>query len=215
MRETLYLEPLSFGKVCRAIRRLIRQHRRIADLLARILLRGNESLGRRVRALLHTFLGAHYAEGLQNFDVEHIHLHHGYFASWIALVAARLLGISFSMTLHGSDLLLHGNHLDTKLADCSLCVTISEFNRKHLFARYPGISSDKIRVQRLGVPVAALQLETKDNASDRHVLLAVGRLHAVKNYPFLLRACSHLREAGFPFHGFIAGEARSAADSNP
>jgi glycosyltransferase involved in cell wall biosynthesis len=206
IRQTLYLQPLSLRKLCRAARRLIRQRGRINDLLARILFRGNESTAKRIRALLHTLLGAYYADQLQTSGVDHIHVHHGYFASWIALVAARLLGISFSMTLHGSDLLLHGNYLDAKLAECSLCVTISEFNRKHLLARYPTTRPDKIRVQRLGVRVKALPLDSTRDAPGKHILLAVGRLHAVKNYPFLVHACFHLREAGFPFHCFIAGE---------
>ena len=50
-------------------------------------------------------MGAALADELAPSDVEHIHAHHGYFASWMALVAARLLGIGFSFTLHGSDLL--------------------------------------------------------------------------------------------------------------
>jgi hypothetical protein len=40
--------------------------------------------------------------------VDHVHVHHGYFGSWIGMVAARLLAVDFSMTLHGSDLLLNG-----------------------------------------------------------------------------------------------------------
>ncbi len=41
------------------------------------------------------------------------------------------------MTLHGSDLLLHATYLDTKLAECEFCVTVSEFNRQYLLAHYP------------------------------------------------------------------------------
>ena len=46
------------------------------------------------------------------------------------MVAARLLDIDYSLTLHGSDLLLHGAYLDTKLKHCAFCVTVSEFNRQ-------------------------------------------------------------------------------------
>ena len=45
------------------------------------------------------------------------------------MVAARLLGVEFSMTLHGSDLLLHGTYLDAKLENCAFCLTVSEYNR--------------------------------------------------------------------------------------
>jgi colanic acid/amylovoran biosynthesis glycosyltransferase len=204
-RETLYLEPLSFGLLWRAARRLVCQHRRLDDLVQRILCRGFESPAKRARALLHTLLGAYYAEQLRDLRVEHIHVHHGYFSSWIALVAARLLGIQFSMTLHGSDLLVHASYLDTKLAECGFCVTISEFNRRHLLAHYPAADPHKIHVQRLGVPVPTLP-RPRPAPAEQPVLLAVGRLHAVKNFGFLVQACFYLREAGINVRCLIAGE---------
>ena len=88
---------------------------------------------RRLKALLHTWLGAYYAGLLRERGVTHIHAHHGYFGSWIAMTAARLLGVSFSLTLHGSDLLRDGVYLETKLKNCRFCVTISEYNRPATF----------------------------------------------------------------------------------
>jgi colanic acid/amylovoran biosynthesis glycosyltransferase len=204
-RETLYLGPVSFGLLWRAGRLLVRQRHQIGDLVERILLRGCESLAKRMRTLVHTVLGAYYAAQLRDLGVEHIHVHHGYFASWVALVAARLLGIRFSMTLHGSDLLVHASYLDTKLAECGFCVTISEFNRQHLLAHYPAADPHKIHVQRLGVSVPPLS-GSGPAPAEQLVLLAVGRLHAVKNYPFLLQACFRLREKGMNFRCCIAGD---------
>jgi len=109
----------------------------LADLFARILFQGQESLPRRIRCLVHTVLGVYYAVILRPFHVNHIHAHHGYFGSWIALVAARILNVGFSLTLHGSDLLLHPSFLDTKLMNCDLCLTISEYNRTHLMLQFP------------------------------------------------------------------------------
>ena len=83
---------------------------------------------RRLKTLLHTWLGAYYAVLLRDRGVDHIHVHHGYLGSWIAMVAARLLAVDFSLTLHGSDLLLNGAYLDAKLKHCRFCLTISEYN---------------------------------------------------------------------------------------
>jgi len=204
--ETVFLEPLRLGLLWRALKRLGRQHRVIGDLLKRILGQGQESLTKRLRALLHTLLGAYYAERLRGLGVEHIHVHHGYFAAWIALVAARLLGIPFSMTLHGSDLLLHATYLDTKLAECSFCVTISEFNRQYLLAHYPAVDAHKIHVRRLGVTGRTSPSRPELRPSERPLLLAVGRLHTVKNYTFLLQACFFLRESGTNLRCLVAGE---------
>src|SRR5207244_2529735 len=92
---------------------------------------------------------------LRDRGVEQIHVHHGYFSSWIAMVAARMLGIPFSMTLHGSDLLMHAAHMNTKLRECEFCITVSEFNREHIYAHYPTVDRNKVLVQRLGVEIPA------------------------------------------------------------
>ncbi|MGA9509889.1 MAG: glycosyltransferase family 4 protein [Candidatus Sulfotelmatobacter sp.] len=181
----------------------------ISILLVRILLQGKESPNLRLRALLHTWLGAYYAVLLQKREVDHIHVHHGYFGSWIAMVAARLLGISFSFTLHGSDLLLHRAYLDTKLKYCRSCLTISDYNRRYILDHFPAVDPKKVIVSRLGVdisPAANLSRGIAPSPQYSFRLLAVGRLHAVKGHAFLLRACSRLRDAGLDFKCAIAGE---------
>ncbi len=170
---------------------------------------GLNTYARRIRALGHTVMGSALAEQLGPLDVEHIHAHHGYFASWMALTAARLLGIGFSFTLHGSDLLQRADLLSAKLRACQFCVTVSDFNRQHILGNYPSTPSRKIIVQRLGVdrvlpwsaPAAA---PTEEN--HRFCLLAVGRLHRVKDYCFLIQACAALRDQGLDFLCWIVGE---------
>jgi len=178
----------------------------LVPLLKRIFFLGREGLAQRVKALAHTFLGAFYAVLLQERNVRHIHVHHGYFGSWIAMTAARLMGIPFSMTLHGSDLLLHGAYLDTKLAYCAFCVTISEYNRTYILRRYPGIDVEKVVVSRLGVAVCEEAALPKHRAGNLFRILTVGRLHAVKDHAFLVRACSELAARGLHFTCEIAGD---------
>ncbi len=206
--ETLYLEPLRIGLLIRAAWLCMRRLNLLADLFLRVLGQGSEPPGRRFRALLHTWLGGYYALRLEGRGVEHIHVHHGYFASWVAMVAARLLGTGFSMTLHGSDLLLHRAYLDTKLEDCRFCLTISEFNRNYILEHYPEVAADKVIVQRIGVAVGRRpEKEVRlPGASQRLILLAVGRLHPVKNHAFLVQACHRLKDRGLNFLCWIAGE---------
>ena len=178
------------------------------DILFRVLAQGSDPPARRARALLHTLLGACYALQLQGRGVKHIHVHHGYFASWIAMVAARLLHIDYSLTLHGSDLLLHGAYLDTKLKHCAFCVTVSEFNRNFVLERYPDVEPAKIMVRRLGVslPCTVTAVSRPDRELPRLTMLAVGRLHPVKDHAFLLHACYELKSCGTDFLCLIAGE---------
>jgi colanic acid/amylovoran biosynthesis glycosyltransferase len=206
--ETLYLEPLNFAILWRASWLCLRRFTMLAEFLVRVLTEGNGSPKRRVHALLHTLLGACYAIRLQERELDHIHVHHGYFSSWIAMVAARLLGIEYSMTLHGSDLLLHGAYLDIKLKRCKFCVTVSEFNRRFILQHYPAVEVNKIIVQRMGVDSACSWEASRHPRphTQRLTMLAVGRLHPVKDHAFLLHACYELKSRGTDFLCLIAGE---------
>ncbi|HKH98510.1 MAG TPA: hypothetical protein VJ999_05325 [Candidatus Sulfotelmatobacter sp.] len=207
----IVLQPLRIMVLLRALVLCLRRWKRISPLVARIIFRGREGPGQRVKALLHTGVGACYAVQLRKRGVGHIHAHHGYFGSWIAMTAARLLDVGFSMTLHGSDLLLHGAYLDTKLENCAFCLTVSEFNRSYLIENYPAVEPGKVMVSRLGVEVREREGWSSGAKSSgakplgtRLALLAVGRLHAVKDHAFLVRACAQLQAHRVAFECSIA-----------
>ena len=201
------VEAFGVSVIARALLLAIRRWSRISSLITRILFAGQESVPQRLKALAHTFLGACYAVQLSGRDVDHIHVHHGYFGSWIGMTAARLLGIDFSMTLHGSDLLLHASYLDVKLANCRTCFTVSEYNRRYILEHYPVIDPQKIVVTRLGVDVPEMISTVPQRAGKKTLtLVAVGRLHAVKDHAFLVRCCALLRDARIEIECFIAGD---------
>jgi colanic acid/amylovoran biosynthesis glycosyltransferase len=205
--ETLYLQPLRFTLLIHAAFLCLLKLPMLKDFYRRALLQGSEPLRRKLYALLHTWLGVYYALLIEKSGAQHIHVHHGYFSSWIAMVAARVLGIEFSMTLHGSDVLLHPTYLDIKLKQCKFCVTVSEFNRRHILERYPEVRPDKIVVRRMGVSpgkdTCPASRHPRSNLALR--MLAVGRLHPVKDHAFLVRACRLLKNRGVPFVCQVAG----------
>ncbi len=200
--------PMSGMVQLRALRLCFVRAKHILPLMWRVVFQGREALLKRLKALAHTWLGACYAVLLERSGVEHIHVHHGYLGSWIAMVAARLLGVNYSMTLHGSDLLLHAPYLDVKLAQCAFCLTVSEYNRNCILERYPKIGAEKVVVGRLGVEVLepATEVLAEPKMNRAFTLLSVGRLHAVKDHAFLLRACARLQQSVVPFECLIAGD---------
>ena len=208
-KETLFFQPLSDDELVRAVRHLAADRPRLWQLLRPLLWERGSSPIRRLRTLGHTVMGAALAQQLAPLAVEHIHAHHGYFASWMALTAARLLGIGFSFTLHGSDLLQRADLLSTKLRACQFCMTVSNFNRQHILHNYPSVPPDKVILQRLGVD-RVLSWPTLAPAAEpnrrRFCLLSVGRLHRVKDYGFLIDACAGLRDQGLDFLCWIVGE---------
>ncbi|HKM47631.1 MAG TPA: glycosyltransferase family 4 protein [Terriglobales bacterium] len=208
-KETRYFQPLSDSELLRAVRRLASDRRNLWQLLRPLLWERGVPTTRRIRGLGHTVMGAALAEQLAPLNVEHIHAHHGYFASWMALAAARLLEISFSFTLHGSDLLQRADLLSAKLRACQFCVTVSDFNRQYILRNYPATPSEKIIVQRLGVDRVLpwpTPTPTTEAGHRRFCLLSVGRLHRVKDYHFLIQACATLRDQGLDFICWIVGE---------
>jgi len=205
--QTVYLFPLDFRVILSAARLYVQHFRHLNKLLYAVMTHPRESLSRRIRTITHTFLGICYAALLKGRSVEHIHVHHGYFAAWVAMTAARLLNITYSMTLHGSDLLLHRAFLDVKLENCKFCLTVSEFNRRQILANYPNISLQKIRVQRLGVDaITNRAVFDKPKTDLQLMMLSVGRLHEVKDHAFLICACGELKSRGANFACLIAGE---------
>ena len=134
--ETRYFQPLSDDELMCALRRIAANRSALWQFLKPMLWECGASPTKRLHALAHTVMGAALAEELEPLGVEHIHAHHGYFASWMALVAARLLGIGFSFTLHGSDLLQRADLMAAKLRACRFCVTVSDFNRNYILKRY-------------------------------------------------------------------------------
>ncbi len=205
--ETLYLQPLRFALIMKAAWYGLRHLWQFADLFERVVVKGTESPLRRARCALHTWLGIYYAMLLEERGVDHIHVHHGYFSSWIAMVAARVLGIGFSMTLHGSDLLVNRAYLDTKLSNCRFCLTVSEFNRDHIFEQYPQVDAEKVWVHRMGVDPPRFRIAQGEEDAPKHpLLLSVGRLHRVKDHAFLIKACKKLKDEKMRTLCLIAGE---------
>jgi len=206
--NVVYTQPLQFLTSLLTLWALISHFPKLRPFLHRALVDGDEPFGKRLRTLFHTCMGVYLAALLRKRAVQHIHVHHGYFAAWVAMVAARLLGITYSLTLHGSDLLVRGDYLDMKLAKCKFCITISEFNRRYIFEHYPQIPAAKILVQRMGVECANRRppLEDRSKNASCFRVLAVGRLHPVKDHAFLIEACRSLADQNIDFICRIAGD---------
>ena len=204
--EVEYVFPLRLWTVLRGAWFLVRHFFPLRSFIWRAL-RGPEKLPRRLRTLVHTWLGACLAAGLARKDIKHIHVHHGYFASWVGMIAARILHAGFSVTLHGSDLLERADYLDVKLAACDFCCTISEFNRQYILEHYP-LSAGKVLLRRLGVDLLQWRPVASAAQNEEFTILSVGRLHAVKNHQFLILACHNLKAQRLSFRCIIAGEGR-------
>jgi glycosyltransferase involved in cell wall biosynthesis len=203
--RALYAFPLRLVPILQSAWACVRHFSKLKGFLLRAIA-GQEPLQQRVRTLAHTWLGVYLAILARHYNVRHIHVHHGYFSSWVGMVAARILGAGFSMTLHGSDLLVRADYLDVKLKNCRFCITISDFNRRHILRNYPEVDPRKVFVQRLGIDTLDWRNFAQARSSESKTILSVGRLHAVKNHAFLVLACRTLKTSDAQVHCLIAGD---------
>ena len=142
--------------------------------------------------------------------ITHLHAHFASDAATVALLAARKMGGSFSMTAHARD--IYHLYVDAatdaakrraKLRAAAFTVTVSDYNGAHLRALCPEAAG---RIHRLynGIDLALFQPATGPRPSTR--LIAVGRLVEKKGFADLIAACSLLRDRGHAFSCDIVGD---------
>lgn len=144
--------------------------------------------------------------------IDHLHAHFGSAATTVARLAGRLAGIPYSFTAHAKDL-FHEDvvtaELERKLADAHHVVTISEYNRRFLRARY-GATAERVRLVRNGLTLNDFPFVAPANRPP--VISAVGRLVEKKGFDVLLDACAQLARAGRSFHCELVGDGPLADD---
>jgi glycosyltransferase involved in cell wall biosynthesis len=150
------------------------------------------------------------ARALRGKRIGHIHSHFANAGAEVAVIAGRLLGIGFSLTLHGhSDLdVTHPRRLAALVSEASLVVCVSEAMRESVAARLPE-SRSKLHVVRCGLDDAGLALTPRaaaPGANTRLRLLHVGRLSPEKNQALLLDAFAEALAQGLDAELRVVGE---------
>lgn len=128
--------------------------------------------------------------------VEHLHAHFGTVASTVARIAAKLAGMSWSMTLHAKDIYYQyeeNQNLAQKMGDADAVITVSDFNRDYL-ATVPG--AEHVGVHRLYNGIDLENFTWAESPSAATEILAVGRLIEKKGFHLLIEAVRMLVASG-------------------
>jgi glycosyltransferase involved in cell wall biosynthesis len=165
-------------------------------------------------ALWHLFYfveAAILASELRRRRISHIHAHFANAASEVAMLAARMLGISWSMTLHG--LADFGNpavsRLGPKISSAAMVICVSDYGRAQAMLNSNPETWARIYVVRCGIDTQRFAPErTRPEASSPGLirLLNVGRLAPEKGHTFLLEAISRVQHCGFDYACTIVGD---------
>lgn len=210
--STSYARPVTASQLLRRHAHFLR--RRPSAYVRTLLLLASSrglSLRDRLRTVAHFGLGVSVAGQLhENGRYDRVHAHFIDRAATVALVAARLLDVPYSVTAHAADIYVSPLLLRTKLAAGDFVATCTGYNRDHL-AQVAPEASGKIVLAYHGLDLERYD-PTSRCPSTVPTMLAVGQLREKKGFIHLLRACRDLADRGMAFRCEIIGEGPQRAD---
>jgi colanic acid/amylovoran biosynthesis glycosyltransferase len=203
--DTFYIFPLHWRCFFRShLRYLLTRPRRYLATLLFCLTRPHKSWKNWLRTVLHFGQAIPLAAEVEQRQLLHLHVHFALNATTLALVVARLTGISFSFTAHANDIFANPILLAEKIAAARFIIAISEFNARFLQQIAPDHGA-KIKVVRCGIDVADFAPPVHRPQTAKPTIVAVGRLVEKKGNPYLVQACKILAERGYNFVCLILG----------
>lgn len=160
------------------------------------------ALGHRAPGARGLFLAfAHFAESvllareLERRKAEHVHNHFANSAATVGMLAAQVLGIRWSFTMHGISETDYpaGLMLGRKIEAADFVVCVSYFGRAQGMRLVAPRHWEKMQVVRCGVPFDRLPLREPQGGNAK-TLICVGRLSPEKGQAGLLRAFAEVRQ---------------------
>jgi glycosyltransferase involved in cell wall biosynthesis len=155
--------------------------------------------------LLHFGEGVWAAQILRTQFCEHIHAHFMDRAATLALVASRLLNISYSFTAHARDIYVDPVLQAEKLSEARFVATCTAYNRDYLLRWLPDGLGKKVKCIYHGLDTSNYQPVTPSGII-KPVLISVGQLKEKKGFTYLLQACRLLKDWGYDFECQIVGD---------
>jgi colanic acid/amylovoran biosynthesis glycosyltransferase len=145
---------------------------------------------------------------LQDQGTSHLHVHFANPASMVGLIASRVFGVGFSLTVHGPDEFfdIHGQHLAEKIAGAAFVICIGTFARSQLMKIAPPSSWHKFAVVPLGVDPEIFRPRPAPTGGESFNLLCVGRLVPAKGQHILLAALDRLTKSGRKVNLCLVGD---------
>ena len=211
--DTTSLLPTTPARVVRAhLYFLLRRPGRYLSTCGYLLTRRHPSLRAWLKTLLHFGEAALAADCARRSAPQHIHAHFLDRAATLALVVARLLGCSYSITAHANDIYVNPVLLGPKMANAAFVVTVSEYNRAHLLQAVPEADGGNLAVLHPWVDTSSFVPSSGRRPGSTRRVLSVGRLVEKKGHQYLIEACALLRDRGVEVECTVVGDGPLFAD---
>jgi len=156
-----------------------------------------------------TFMMAIYLAGLcKENRIKHIHSPWSDYSAFISLIAARLLGITYSVQARAHDIhrktYLHGLH--EKFENAKFIVTNTKYNVMHIRSILNRSNNKPVHLINNGLNLERfVPNDFFRETSNPIQILCVARLIEQKGLVYLLKACNILKQKGFSFQCKIIG----------
>ncbi len=162
----------------------------------------------RIKNLIHFAVSALLADYLIKKEVNHVHVHFAFGAASVAIFLKKLSGIPYSITVHGSDVLLKRPLVEEKLKHAKFIISNCRYHINNLRRRFPSIVNKNFFLVRIGIDFNNHLWKPTNvyGKNSKHKILNIGRLVPVKSHEILIRACAILRDHNVDFLCKIAGD---------
>ena len=145
-----------------------------------------------------------YCRELERFGAQHLHAHFGWEGLLTAWLAGQMLNLPFSVTLHGSDVLVQPYAgLGTALRAAARVICVSEHIRQKVVTEY-GVDPRRAVLIHCGIDPQLFCPAAPPPGPLR--LLTVARMNPVKGLGDLIAACALLRDRGLAFRLSLVGD---------
>jgi colanic acid/amylovoran biosynthesis glycosyltransferase len=150
---------------------------------------------------------AYLAGRLRARGIEHLHNHIGENSAAVAMMAAAIAGIPYSLTIHGPGEFDRPTELalDLKIRRAKFVAAVTEFGRSQLFRWSDFADWPKIRIVHCGVEPMFLDREP-DLPPEAPQFVCVGRLAEQKGQLVLIEAAGRLAAEGVDFGITLVGD---------
>ncbi|HEX5586235.1 MAG TPA: glycosyltransferase [Acidimicrobiia bacterium] len=208
-----YLLPTSPWAVARAnARAMATRPATYWRTLGFLLSRPHPSLRARLMTAAHFVEGVLAADLVRDAHPRELYAHFADRAAVIALVASRLLGIPYSVSIHaGADVYVHPTLLKEKVEHARCVVTCTGATQAAVAAVVGDALGAKVRPMRHGIELDRFVPRVRGSRAEPQ-LLAVGQLRAKKGFGVLIDACAVLRDRGVAFGCTVIGEGELRAE---
>lgn len=210
--RTFYLTPINPFRYLKAnFNFFIKSPRRYLRVLKLAFSLNDNFPRQRLKNLARMAGAAVLAERVLKKHVCHVHVHFAFGAAGVAIFLEALSGIPYSLSIHGSDVLLPQPLTEEKLKRAKFIVSNCRFHVDNLRELFPSLYKKPFYVVRLGLDIhSKIWSKAEPSISNSPLrILNVARLDPVKAHHVLIKACAHLMEKGIPFYCKIVGDGPS------